>query len=100
MSVVLFTGAATGIGNLTARALAEDGHTVYASMRDINGRNHAASEELLFRRKGKGIELQNVAPRRPVPVRLTGMQSQRNTKGRRNHDARRGQRGDHQTILR
>ncbi len=38
-SVVLVTGASTGIGNLSARALAAAGHTVYASMRDIKGRN-------------------------------------------------------------
>lgn len=36
-SVVLVTGAATG--NLTAHALARAGHTVYASMRDVTGRN-------------------------------------------------------------
>jgi NAD(P)-dependent dehydrogenase (short-subunit alcohol dehydrogenase family) len=37
--VVLITGASSGFGRLTAEALALNGHTVYASMRDITGRN-------------------------------------------------------------
>jgi NAD(P)-dependent dehydrogenase (short-subunit alcohol dehydrogenase family) len=37
--VVLITGASSGFGALTARALAEAGHTVYASMRETTGRN-------------------------------------------------------------
>jgi NAD(P)-dependent dehydrogenase (short-subunit alcohol dehydrogenase family) len=47
MSVILITGASTGIGNLTAKALASAGHTVYASMRDVDGRNQARAGELL-----------------------------------------------------
>jgi NAD(P)-dependent dehydrogenase (short-subunit alcohol dehydrogenase family) len=38
-SIVLVTGASSGFGLMTARALAEAGHTVYASMRDTQGRN-------------------------------------------------------------
>jgi NAD(P)-dependent dehydrogenase (short-subunit alcohol dehydrogenase family) len=37
--VILITGASSGFGLLTAQALADAGHTVYASMRETAGRN-------------------------------------------------------------
>ncbi|MBO9651132.1 MAG: SDR family NAD(P)-dependent oxidoreductase [Variovorax sp.] len=37
--VILITGASSGFGRLTAESLARAGHTVYASMRDVAGRN-------------------------------------------------------------
>ena len=37
--VIIITGASSGFGALTARRLAEAGHTIYATMRETNGRN-------------------------------------------------------------
>jgi len=42
-NVILITGASSGFGALMARGLAAAGHIVYASMRDIKGRNAAAA---------------------------------------------------------
>ena len=36
-SVILVTGASSGFGLMTAKSLAQAGHTVYASMRETTG---------------------------------------------------------------
>lgn len=46
MSKVLITGASSGFGKLTVKALLEKGHVVAASMRDIEGKNKEVSDEL------------------------------------------------------
>lgn len=55
--IILVTGAGTGIGKLSARSLAEAGHIVYASMRDIAGRNAPRAAELRALAAAKGLEL-------------------------------------------
>ena len=42
--VIVITGASSGFGALTARALSRAGHTVYASMRETTGRNASQVE--------------------------------------------------------
>jgi len=42
--IVLVTGASSGFGAMTVRALADAKHVVYAGMRDIGDRNAAAAE--------------------------------------------------------
>jgi NAD(P)-dependent dehydrogenase (short-subunit alcohol dehydrogenase family) len=56
-SIILVTGAGTGIGKLSALALAEAGHVVYATMRDVEGRNRGRADELRAISAQKGIAL-------------------------------------------
>jgi NADP-dependent 3-hydroxy acid dehydrogenase YdfG len=50
---IVITGTSNGFGKDAAKTLAEAGHQVFATMRDQNGRNRAAAEEL----RSKGIEV-------------------------------------------
>ena len=42
--IVVISGASSGFGALTARAVADQGHTVYAGMRETSGRNRSQVE--------------------------------------------------------
>jgi NAD(P)-dependent dehydrogenase (short-subunit alcohol dehydrogenase family) len=57
---ILITGASSGFGAMSARALAAAGHTVYASMREIAGRNAPQVENLKTYAKERGVDLRAV----------------------------------------
>ena len=58
--VILVTGASSGFGLMTARALAQAGHTVYASMRETEGRNAPRVAEAAAWSKADGFDLRTV----------------------------------------
>jgi NAD(P)-dependent dehydrogenase (short-subunit alcohol dehydrogenase family) len=55
--IIIVTGASSGFGRMTAEALAKSGHTVYASMRDVAGRNAKAAAEFVQASQREGVDL-------------------------------------------
>src|SRR4030081_1522131 len=58
--VIVITGASSGFGALTARALAKAGHIVYASMRETNGRNASQVEAAAEFAKENNVDLRTI----------------------------------------
>jgi NAD(P)-dependent dehydrogenase (short-subunit alcohol dehydrogenase family) len=58
--VIVITGASSGFGALTARALADAGHIVYASMRETTGRNAPQVAEVARYATEHGVDLRTV----------------------------------------
>lgn len=58
--VIVVTGASSGFGEMTAYALADAGHTVYAAMRGISGKNAAKVDAAKAYSQGKGVDLRTV----------------------------------------
>jgi NAD(P)-dependent dehydrogenase (short-subunit alcohol dehydrogenase family) len=68
-NVIVITGASSGFGALTARALAKVGHTVYASMRETTGRNAPQVKEIENYAAEHSVEL------RPIELDVSSQKS-------------------------
>lgn len=58
--IILVTGASSGFGAMSARALADAGHIVYASMRDTAGRNALPAEAVKAYADEHGVQLRAI----------------------------------------
>ena len=60
MKKIMITGCSTGFGYESAKYLAEKGHHVYATMRNINGKNAKSASELKDFADSKGFKIEVV----------------------------------------
>jgi NAD(P)-dependent dehydrogenase (short-subunit alcohol dehydrogenase family) len=67
--IIVITGASSGFGRLTANALARSGHTVYASMREMTGRNAQQATDVRKFAKENGVDL------RPIELDVLSQES-------------------------
>ena len=67
--VIVITGASTGFGALTARALARAGHTVYAGIRETTGRNAPRVAEV------ERFAAENAVDLRPIELDIASQAS-------------------------
>src|SRR3977135_261014 len=67
--IIIITGASSGFGALTARALARAGHTVYASMRETKGRNAPQVKEIERYANEHSVDL------RPIELDVSSQES-------------------------
>src|SRR6266853_6533554 len=67
--VIVITGASSGFGALTARALAKAGHVVYASMRETKGRNAPQVKEI------ERYATENSVDLRPIELDVSSQKS-------------------------
>jgi NAD(P)-dependent dehydrogenase (short-subunit alcohol dehydrogenase family) len=58
--VIVITGASSGFGRMSAIALADAGHIVYASMRETSGRNAAQVAGIAQYAKERGVDLRTI----------------------------------------
>src|ERR1700722_3677402 len=66
---IVITGASSGFGALSARALADAGHVVYAGMRDIDGHNATQAAEAKQYAAGHDVDL------RPLELDVSSQRS-------------------------
>jgi NAD(P)-dependent dehydrogenase (short-subunit alcohol dehydrogenase family) len=67
--IIVVTGASSGFGAMSVRALADAGHVVYAGMRDISGRNRPAAAAAADYAGDHGVDL------RPVELDVSDQES-------------------------